>query len=95
MKDIAYSLNFERVSGGVEVDVRIINEAPLAFQYHVIKTGKLIFCRDDKRRGRFEVRVMSEYFDFKPILDYYNKCMYQNIREGYYGPGLRIGERSP
>lgn len=48
-----------------EVDVRILNDAPVAFQYEVVKTGKVVFCREDKERIRFEAQVLSSYMDYQ------------------------------
>lgn len=48
-----------------EVDVRVINDAPVEFQYEVVKTGKVVFSRDDKGRIRFEAQVLSSYMDYR------------------------------
>lgn len=47
------------------IDVKVINYAPLGFQYHCT-TGLLIMCKDDDLRVDFLTRVRSLYFDFKP-----------------------------
>jgi len=48
-----------------EVDVRVINDAPVEFQYEVVKTGKVVFPRDEKGRIRFEAQVLSSYMDYR------------------------------
>ncbi|MFO8133509.1 MAG: nucleotidyltransferase domain-containing protein [Thermoplasmatota archaeon] len=48
-----------------EVDVRVINDAPVEFQYEVVKTGKVVFSRDDRGRIRFEAQVLSSYMDYR------------------------------
>ncbi len=50
-----------------EVDVRILNEAPLFFQYEVIQTGQLIFQREENRRIHYERCLLSKYLDYQPI----------------------------
>lgn len=70
------------------IDLKILNKESLFFQFQVIKTGRKIFCSDEKARVRYEARVMSEYQDFKPFIDYYNKCMHRHIKEGSYGHRL-------
>ena len=50
-----------------EVDVRILNEAPLLFQYEVMRTGRLIFQRRQQRRIRYEERLLSRYLDYQPV----------------------------
>lgn len=48
-----------------EVDVRVVNDAPVEFQYEVVKTGKVVFSRDDKGRIRFEAQVLSAYMNYR------------------------------
>jgi predicted nucleotidyltransferase len=57
----------------IPVDVRIINHAPLSFQYGVIKNGEILLVRDDDRRVDFEVLTLSKYFDFAPFRAAYLK----------------------
>jgi hypothetical protein len=52
---------------GFPVEIRILNRAPVSFNYHVIKNGMYIFCRDDNKRVDFEMKVMDTYFDFAPF----------------------------
>jgi uncharacterized protein len=50
----------------VPIDVRVLNDAPLAFRYHVVK-GRLLFTRDDEFLDVFRVRTWDEYCDFAPF----------------------------
>jgi len=52
------------------VDVRLLNGAPLAFQFNVLK-GRLLFARDENQWVEFVSYVVSRYLDMKPLLDYY------------------------
>ena len=47
-------------------EVRVINYAPLAFQYYST-TGKFLSCSDDDKRVDFLTYVRSLYLDYKPI----------------------------
>ncbi len=49
------------------VDVRIINEAPIPFLFHVIQ-GKLIVNKDDDLTSDFMENVIRRYLDMKPLL---------------------------
>lgn len=49
------------------VDVRVLNHAPPAFCYRVIRSGAVLFVRDDGRRTDFETLTLSRYFDFAPF----------------------------
>ncbi len=55
-----------------DVDVRILNKGTLRFLNQVLK-GKLLLCRDDKKRIEFENSVISRYLDFKPIFNEYDR----------------------
>jgi len=51
----------------VRIDVRVINEAPLAFSQNVIRSGKVIVDREPNLRADFEGRILKQYFDFSPF----------------------------
>lgn len=89
-QEINLSAEIQKIIKEIEIEVKILNSAPLFFQHKIISSGRLIFCSNGSARVKYESDLMSRYFDFRPLLDYYNKCMYINIKEGYYGPGLRI-----
>ena len=61
------------------VDVTILNAAGPELRYKVIFEGKLIFCKEEKERVRFEERTMLDYFDNKFIFDEYDKMLHQRI----------------
>jgi len=46
------------------VDIKVINYAPLGFQYYST-TGSLLMCRDDDLRVDFLTKIRSLYFDFQ------------------------------
>jgi predicted nucleotidyltransferase len=48
---------------GLEIDVRVLNYAPLGFQFNVTK-GRLLFTRDERFHQEFVERVWMEYMDF-------------------------------
>jgi len=48
------------------VDVRIINDAPLGFRYHVAR-GMPLVVRDEEAFSTFCERTWDEYLDFQPI----------------------------
>lgn len=52
-------------------DVRVINDAPLGFVYHVLAQKILVLDRDTELRARFESLVLRKYFDFRHLLQEY------------------------
>ena len=47
-------------------DVRVLNNAPLSFQYNVIKSGEVVISRNENKRIEFHVRTITRYCDFAP-----------------------------
>ncbi len=62
--EVSFSVQLENIIR-LPVDVKVINYAPLAFQYYST-TGTLLMCRDDDFRVDFLTRIRSLYFDFRP-----------------------------
>jgi len=62
--EMSISLKLEKIIK-MPVDVKVINYAPLGFQYHSTG-GILLVCRDDDLRVDFLTKMRSLYFDFKP-----------------------------
>ncbi|USS41007.1 nucleotidyltransferase domain-containing protein [Thermococcus aggregans] len=57
---------------GFPVDVRVLNNAPVEFRFHVIG-GELLFSRDEKARCDFEEQTMREYHDYSYYLKLYRR----------------------
>jgi len=67
---IELSLYVEKRIGLIPVDVKVLNGAPVAFQFAAV-SGRLIFSQDEDRRVDFLASTWGEYFDFKPLADRY------------------------
>lgn len=50
----------------MEFDVKILNLCPTNFQYRVTSTGRLVFCRDECLRIRYEESVIGAFLDYAP-----------------------------
>ena len=79
-----FALNIERelereLRHDFEFDVKILNSAPIYFQYEVIKNGKPVFCRDKVKKIRYEAKVLSEYLDYRDTLDWFNRKLLARI----------------
>lgn len=61
-----------------DIDVRILNRGTLLFLHQVLN-GKLIFCRDERRRIEFETSTIRKYLDFKPFLEEYNRMRMERL----------------
>lgn len=49
------------------VDVRILNNAPLAFGQNVFRSGRVILDRDPNFRADFQGMILKKYHDFEPF----------------------------
>lgn len=54
-------------AAGLPVDVRILNDAPLSFLYHVLR-GRLLVCRDEALLSTIIEDVARRYLDLAPLL---------------------------
>ena len=52
---------------GFPIDIRVLNEAPLSFLYHVLR-GRLVLCRDENFLTDMLEDVARRYLDLAPFL---------------------------
>ncbi len=64
---------------GFEIDLRVLNGRKIVFLHQVLRDGKLLFCRDERKRVEFETEVYSRYLDIKYYLDQYNEIRRRRI----------------
>jgi predicted nucleotidyltransferase len=67
----AYELALEGVLEqglSVPVDVRVLEDAPVSFQYAVTR-GETLFVRDPEAWATFRERTWNAYLDFAPLRD--------------------------
>jgi predicted nucleotidyltransferase len=53
----------------VPCDVRVLNGAPVEFQYEAIRTGRIVFCRNEELKIDYETDMMRQYLDLKYLFD--------------------------
>ena len=53
---------------GFPVDVRMLNDAPVTFLFHVFREGRLLVSRNDERLADLMERTAREYLDMEPFL---------------------------
>ncbi|MHA1364236.1 MAG: type VII toxin-antitoxin system MntA family adenylyltransferase antitoxin [Candidatus Freyarchaeota archaeon] len=56
------------VDEGVELDVRVLNNAPPLFRYNVIREGTLLFVRDKKVHEEFVYNTLVSALELKETL---------------------------
>lgn len=86
--DRCFDVRLEVIGGLTEllrsddVDVVILNQAPPALRYAVLRDGVLLFCRDRRTMIEFRVRTVNDYLDFKPILQRHGDAILEKARKG-------------
>lgn len=58
-----------------KVDVIILNQASLALQYRVVRDGIVLYCRNHDRLIQFAAQTVSEYLDFKPVIERHERAI--------------------
>jgi predicted nucleotidyltransferase len=75
-----------RAMGVPDVDLIVLDEAPLEMRGRVVQEGRVLFSADEARRVAFEVLTRSQYFDFLPTLEAHTRRYLQQVaREGLRG----------
>lgn len=65
-----------------DLDVVLLNEAPAALRFNIIKNGRLLYVDDERERIDFESRTIIDYIDTNPLRQEYNEYLFKNIKEG-------------
>jgi len=56
-----------------KVDIVFLQKAPLSLQYSALKEGKILFEEDPFLTVDYEQRVINQYLDFKPVLEFFDR----------------------
>lgn len=65
-----------------DVDVIVLNDAPLALSMRVVREGRRLFVRDENARVQYEAQVVVRYIDFKPLLERHERAILERARRG-------------
>ncbi len=74
-----------------DVDLVILNRAPLLLRHRVLRDGNLVFAADDQERARFAADTLQRYLDHRYMYDVLDEAMFARLREGRFGRG-QIGD---
>lgn len=75
------------ILGRDDIDIVVLNEAPPALGYRVIKDGQLIYTRDGTKSQRidYQVRIMKQYFDYLPTQKIFSDGLARRLKGGDFG----------
>jgi predicted nucleotidyltransferase len=63
---------FSELYSNSKIDIVFLQTAPLSLQYSAIKDAKVLFEEYPILTADYEYRVVNQYLDFKPILDFFD-----------------------
>lgn len=66
-----------------DIDVVILNQAPLVLAYRVIRDGRLLSCRSQTQRVKFVAETMVTYLDFQPLVKRHEKIVLERASKGH------------
>lgn len=78
-----------------EIDVVILNNAPLVLQDQVLRYGRRLYERDRAARVDFEVRAGQAYADAAPVFDFFTQAMFAELKEVGLGERRRNHQGTP
>lgn len=70
-----------------EVDLLVLNDAPMWLQFRVLGEGIVIFSRDEALRVSFRERVEKQFLDFRHLHDAYLAGVRTRARAGVLSRG--------
>ena len=68
-----------------EIDFVLLNEAPYELAYNILKSGKILFCRDEKSLIEFKERIVLNYLDTQALREEGFFHLLERIRKGRFG----------
>ncbi len=68
-----------------DIDVLILNTAPLTLRHEVIKNGIIVFEKELSSRVNFEVSSELKFYDFQPYYQLFWETLVRRIEEGDFG----------
>ncbi len=71
------------------VDVVILNQAPPLLCHQVLREGRRIYERDLEARIEFEARAGKIYEDLRPMWDFFDRILEQELEEDRLGEPRR------
>src|SRR6202158_1067576 len=61
------------------IEVVILNQSSLLLKLQVIRSGQILFSRDEKSRVSFETRAVMDYLDFKKFDEVQNQALSRRL----------------
>ncbi len=69
----------ERFIYSIEADVKILNNLTPRFLFKVINHGIIVYSPDKTFKNEFELKVIKDYLDIKPLLDFFDQSYINEV----------------
>jgi predicted nucleotidyltransferase len=84
-RQLALIASLGQAIGSSAIDVLILNRAPVAVGYRVLRDGVLVLSRDDRARIDHWVRTVDRYLDMEPFRRTLERGQRHRLQEGRFG----------
>src|SRR4030042_5160437 len=64
---------FSELYRASKIDIVFLQKAALSLQYSALKEGKILFEEDPFFTADYAQRVINQYLDFKPVLEFFDR----------------------
>lgn len=81
---VDFARELQSLLGRPDIDVVILNDAPLLLRHEVLKSKKIIFQRDERERIDYEVASELKFYDFEPCRRLFWKALVKKIEEARF-----------
>jgi len=63
----------------IDVDLRVINNSSPRFLFQVIKNAITLYVKDINFKDEYELKVINQYLDIKPMLDEFDRISIKEV----------------
>ena len=77
-----------------QVEVLVLNRAPVTMQFEIVSTGRLLHSKDENFRTDWEVSMLNRYYDVRPLHKAYDRAYIQRFKESFTDAQRREYERT-
>ena len=81
--EMALEAALNRQLNNDNLEVMVLNHAPLLMRFEILSTGRLLHSNDEPARTDWEVETLSDYWDWEPFVREYNRAFFQRLTEGF------------
>lgn len=78
-EELDFEVKISEIFERDDIDIVILNKAPIDIQIEVLSKGEIIYCSDELLLTEFKERVFYQYGDYEPILREFYKDVLKGI----------------